>query len=324
MERDDKQAMADLVSQMVQEEDIEAIHVDQITVAQFALKAKRQLEGTDPFPQLILDAHNAVWKVVERVKDQAPALVRSVIDLEARRVKRYEGQTVREFDRTLAVSEIDRDALVEAAADGNGAGESIRERISVIPIGVDTGEWLPVKRAAQSASILAMGTLDYPPNADGIRWFANEVFPLIYAKTPSSTLAIVGKNPPRDIQRLQTKSEGAVQVTGYVEDLTPYFKAAALMVVPVRAGGGMRVRILEGFARGIPMVATTLGLEGIEAEPNKEILVADTPSEFAAMAVSALEDRDLRKSLATKGRSLVERKYDWRRALAGLGAIYDS
>ena len=324
VERDDTRSMTQLVSALVSELGIEAIHADQLTMAQYAKEAAMTFSGKGQAPLLIFDAHNAVWKIVERMKDYVPALLAPIIDLEARRAKSYEGEIVREFDRTLAVSEADRGELAEAGADGAGAVEHICERISVIPIGIDTAEWLPIKRDDRSANILAMGTLSYPPNADGIRWFASKVFPLIRAEVPRATLTIAGKNPPNGIQRLQTQSEGEVQVLGYVEDLTPCFEAAAIMVVPVRAGGGMRVRILEGFARGIPMVTTTLGLEGIDAEPTEEILVADTSSDFAALVVGVLEDRYPRGLIATNGRSLVERKYDWRIALSGLDEIYDS
>jgi glycosyltransferase involved in cell wall biosynthesis len=121
---------------------------------------------------------------------------------------------------------------------------------------------------------MTMGTLHYPPNADGIRWFAKDVFPLVRQQVPQVTLTIVGKNPPPDFLHLQEQYPGVITVTGYVPDLTPFMEKAAIMVVAVRAGGGMRVRILEAFARGLPVVTTTVGLEGIEARPGEDVLVA--------------------------------------------------
>ena len=328
VERDDLQAMRGLVRRIVVDKEIEVVHADQLSMAQFGLQARRALKGTIARPWLIFDAHNAVWRVLERFKDKSSALMRPVLDLEARRIKRYEGQIVRAFDRTLAVSEIDRSALIEASISGaNGRGmdngdHPIGLRISVIPIGVDTEQLQPAPRPSNSHSVLTLGTLHYPPNADGIRWFSSEVFPLVQAQAPEATLTIVGKNPPSDIQSLAANSDGAINVTGYSPDLTPYLEAAAVMVVPVRAGGGMRVRILEGFARGMPMVTTTLGLEGIEAAPNQDILVADTPTQFALQVVRLLENEQLRESLSRSGRRLAERKYDWKRALTPLGELY--
>ena len=123
VERDGLPAMRDLVRRLVVEKEIEAIHADQLTMAQFALEAKRSLEGTNSYPSMIFDAHNAVWRIVERFKEKSPSLMKPILDLETRRIKRYEGQIVRAFDRTLAVSEIDRSALMEASISGaNGRG----------------------------------------------------------------------------------------------------------------------------------------------------------------------------------------------------------
>ena len=111
-------------------------------------------------------------------------------------------------------------------------------------------------------------------------------------------------------------------MTGYVQDLTPHLEKATLMVIAVRAGGGMRVRILEAFARGMPVVTTTVGLEGIEARPGEDILVEDTPEEFAEAVLRLMEDPGLGSRLAKKGRLLVERSYDWQVVLTKMDEIY--
>ena len=112
-------------------------------------------------------------------------------------------------------------------------------------------------------------------------------------------------------------------MTGYVDDLTPYMEAAALMVVPVRAGSGMRVRLLEAFARAMPAVTTTIGLEGIHATHDKEILVADDEHSFANATLQLLKDPALQEKLATNGRILAEQKYDWRAVLKQMDAVYN-
>lgn len=319
-------AMTELVQEIVASRDIEAIHADQLSMAQFALATGGPSDGNDLELKLIFDAHNAVWTIIERMKRQLPALLGPVIDLESRRIKAYEGQIVRAFDRTLAVSKTDRVSLLQASASGTNRGVAMNtdgtrsSRINVVPIGVDTHQLRPISRPVDSKKILTLGTLHYPPNADGVRWFARDVFPLIREGMPGASLTIVGKNPPADIQRLA--QEGMIAVEGYVAELAPYLEAAAILVVPVRAGGGMRVRILEGFARGIPMVTTTLGLEGIEAKPGRDILVADSPAGFAHAASGLLRDKGLRAELSSNGRKLVVEKYDWRTALEPLDEIY--
>jgi len=211
----------------------------------------------------------------------------------------------------------------DAAMDISGNGNNNITPISVIPIAVDTDHIRPVDREENSLNILTMGTLYYPPNADGIRWFVQEVFPLVRQKMPKTTLTIIGKNPPKDFVRLAENAENGVTVTGFVEDLDPYFAKSALMVIPVRAGGGMRVRILESFARGMPIVTTTIGLEGIQAESGKDVLVADSPMDFAQSVINLLQDKTLQDKLSINGRRLVENKHDWQVVLGELDKTYE-
>jgi glycosyltransferase involved in cell wall biosynthesis len=168
-----------------------------------------------------------------------------------------------------------------------------------------------------------LGTLHYPPNADGIRWFFNEVFPLVQKRVPDVTLTIIGKNPPRDFIELAERNPGTIKVTGYVDDLVPYLEESALMVVPVRAGGGMRVRILEAFSYAMPVVTTTVGLEGIHGTPDHDVLVADTPLDFANRTIELLENPSLQERLSTNGRELATNKYDWQVVLAAMRPIYE-
>jgi glycosyltransferase involved in cell wall biosynthesis len=145
---------------------------------------------------------------------------------------------------------------------------------------------------------------------------------LIREQVPDVTLTVIGKNPPADFSSAAARSGGSIRVTGYIPDLTPYMEQAALMVIPVRAGGGMRVRILEAFARGIPVVTTTLGLEGIDAKPEQDVIVADTANTFSSAVIRLIGDQALQSQLARNGRRLAEAVYDRRIALQKLDLIY--
>jgi glycosyltransferase involved in cell wall biosynthesis len=169
---------------------------------------------------------------------------------------------------------------------------------------------------------VTLGTLHYPPNADGIRWFFEQVYPKVRDIDPDANLTIIGKNPPPEFIRFAEQNSEHVSVTGYVPDLEPFLKNAAVLVIPVRAGGGMRVRILEGFAYGEAIVTTTMGLEGIDAESGKEVIVADTPQDFAEAVLELLGNYELRNEIAKNGRDLVERKYDWQVVLQKVQDIY--
>ncbi|MBK8900861.1 MAG: glycosyltransferase [Anaerolineaceae bacterium] len=315
IERDDLPQMRSYIRQLLAAEKFDVIHADQLTMTQFALGAEGEKR-----PFLIFDAHNAVWTITERMGESAPWFLKPVLRLESQRIKRYEGMLVEQFDHTMVVIEPDRRALLAGVRDGST--ESLRHRITVIPIAVDTRQLYPIHRQPPSARIVTLGTLHYPPNADGIRWFLREVLPLVRQQIPDATLTIIGKNPPKDFLEAAGQYPEVVTVTGYVPDLKPYMEQSSIMVVPVRAGGGMRVRILEAFARAMPVVTTTVGLEGIEATDGKEVLVADDPAAYAAATVQLLRNEELQNRLSANGRLLATTIYDWQIVLKKMDQIY--
>ena len=328
IERDDISAMRKLVSQQLATESIDVIHADQLTMTQYAFS----YEGSNNhLPYTVFDAHNAVWTIVERMQENVNVYLKPVMKLEAGRIKRYEGMVVEKFDHTLAVTEVDRQALLEAwntyidspSVGGERQNADQAPRITTYPITVDTEQLAPIDRQAGSKNIMTMGTLHYPPNADGVRWFVREVFPLISKRVTEATLTIVGKNPPQDLIQLAAKESPRIIITGYVPDLKPYMEAAALIAVPVRAASGMRVRILEAFARSMPVVTTTVGLEGIDAHIGEDVLVQDTSAGFASAIVQLLKDEALQAQLATNGRRIAQNRHDWKTGLKGLENIYE-
>lgn len=316
IERDDIVEFRSLIERIVASEHVDAIHADQLTMTQFALPFAKSVHSK---PALIFDAHNAVWAITDRMKQNAPFYFQLPLMLETKRIKRYEGKIVRDFHATLAVTEPDRQLLIKAMDEPTSMPVA---PITVIPIAVDTAKIQPAERPAESANILSIGTLHYPPNADGIRWFVKDVFPLIRLNVPDVKLTIIGKNPPKDFLKLANDPGSGILVTGFVPNLEPYFSESALAVIPVRAGGGMRVRILEAFARAMPVVTTTVGLEGIQAEPGKDVLVADRPADFAEAVTGLLKDKALQSQLAKNGRHLAETKYDWKVILKDMDRVY--
>ncbi|HJS28797.1 MAG TPA: glycosyltransferase family 4 protein [Anaerolineales bacterium] len=323
IERDDRREMRDIITKLLEEKQFDAIHADQLTMTQFAISPERSNGGDTPqngvWPETVFDAHNAVWTIVSRLSENANPIMKPVLSLERNRIRRFEGRVVCDFDHTLAVIEPDRTALLEAAA---GWQPLEPPSIEVIPIAVDTDELAPVIRRSGSLNILTLGTLHYPPNADGIRWFLNSVFPLIRERISDATLTIVGRNPPGDFLQAAATQPGVVEVTGFVPELTPLFERAGVVVIPVRAGGGMRVRILEAFSRAMPVVTTSIGIEGIEAEDNREVVIADTAEDFSDAVCRLLTDFEAQEELGRNGRELAVSRYDWKVVLEGLKSIY--
>ncbi len=321
VERDDQPDVRTLIKGLLADQAVDAIHADQLTMTQFALPA-----GDDPHSGartiLIFDAHNATWKILERMAVENRGFKHFFFRLEANRIRRYEARIVTRFDRILAVSQVDRAALLEAVRLTKLPTTGLEHKFEVIPITVDCQEIRPVVRQKGSLNLFTLGTLHYPPNADGIRWFVAEVFPLIRAAVPGVTLTIVGKNPPVDFLHLQQRQPDVFRVPGYVPDLTPWLEQAAVVVVPVRVGGGMRVRILEAFAHAMPVVTTTIGFEGIEAISGEHLLAADGAIPFAQAVITLLGDEDLQNQLAHNGRRLAEKVYDRRIVLKSFDLIY--
>lgn len=319
--RDDLPAMRQLIARLAQQP-FDIVHADQLTMAQFALRFRtmaRSIAGKTP--ATVFDAHNAVYEIVERTRQTALPFLRPILGLEAQRLKQYEARLLEQFDQVLAVSEIDKRALLNAA-NGSKNAEPLASKIAVIPIAVDNTSSQVKQRHPEPNHILTIGTLFYPPNADGVRWFVKQVFPLIQNQIPNVTLSVVGPRPPQDLIDLSRQQPHAIQVTGYVPDLQPYFERAAVAVVPVRVGSGMRVRILETMARGVPIVTTSTGVEGIDAIDGEHLLVADEPAKFAMAVERVLKNPALGETLVCRSRQLVQEKYDWRVVLPALETIY--
>jgi glycosyltransferase involved in cell wall biosynthesis len=306
IERDDLRAMRLAVEETVARVAPDAVHADQLSMGQFAVDLPVRLR--------ILDEHNAVWTIVQRAaKHEGRGVRRLLAELEWRKLRHYEADLCRRFDQVTVVSLEDRVALEQAAGE--------RLPTHVIPIAIDPGE-LPFRpRGEKARDVVSVATMFYPPNVEGIQWFSEGVFPLVRNAAPETQFLVVGSRPPDRIKQLMTPSSGIV-VMDYVADLDPVLQRGGVLVVPVHSGSGMRVKILESFARGIPVVTTSIGVEGIDARHGEHLLIADEPAAFAEAVVCLLRDRVVAARLAAAGRRLVEKHYDWRTALSVLDEVY--
>jgi polysaccharide biosynthesis protein PslH len=308
IERDGSRAMRKAIEQLVARENFDVVHADQLSMGQFAIDL--------PVPIRVLDEHNAVWTIVRRAAAYESSFTRRLVaEIEWRKLRSYEGRVVREVDHVTVVSDADRQALEMAA------GAPIRATIVPITVDIEALRFAPATSAAPR--ILSVATMFYPPNAEGVSWFAREVFPIVRAAVPAAEFTIVGSRPPKNVLALADSVEG-ISVTGYVEDLDPLVQESTLLVVPVHSGSGMRVKILEALARGLPIVSTSVGAEGIDVVAGEHLLVADEPADFASAVIHLLRDSASAGRLARRGRELVEQRYDWRTGLSALESVYPS
>jgi len=259
----------------------------------------------------VLDEHNVEYRLFERTwRLETSPLRRLYYRQEARKLRRDELRACRRADAILTTSDVDRAVLAPHVE-----GIPIR----VVPNGVDTTFFTPGTTPEEPGRLVFTGAIDYQPNTDGVLYFHAEIWPRIRRMAPGVTLAVVGKDPPTAVRAL---AGGGITVTGTVPDVRPWMQSASVFVVPLRVGGGTRLKILEAMASGRAVVSTSLGCEGLDVTPGADILIADTPAAFAEAVVRCLRDPALRAGLTARARALVERRYRWESIGAGLSDFY--
>lgn len=309
--RDQIPAMTDKIDQLVRSGSFDVVHADQLWMAQYAL-ATQQTGVSKPL-RSILDQHNAVHLIPHRLAEaESNPVKRFILNREARLLANYEPDVCNQFDHVVWVTSEDRQAVAELPR-ASGLEQSYS---TIIPICADPVQTEPISRSPNGHRVTFLGGLHWPPNAQGILWFAEHVFPQVRAKMPRALLTIIGKDPPAGLSGV------GVEVTGYVTDLEPYLSETAVFVVPLHAGGGMRVKILDAWSWGLPIVSTTIGAEGIDVRHGEDILIADSSATFAQAIIRIMADPNLAQRLIDTGRQTVIEKYNWQKTYRAWDEIY--
>lgn len=253
-----------------------------------------------PVP-VVLFEHNVEYMIWQRLCAlETNPVKRALFEVEWRKLRAREADACMQADLTIAVSEDDRRRL-EAEAPGI--------RAASIPTGVDTNYFAPNGHAERADRLVFSGSMDWHPNEDAVLHFADAILPRIRAEIPGVTLTVVGRNPTARLREIALRAE--IIVTGTVDDVRPSIAEAAVYVVPLRAGGGTRLKIFEALAMAKPVVSTTVGAEGLALEPGRHFVAADDPRDFAEAVVGLLRDPQRRTALGQAGRDLVEAYYSW-------------
>jgi sugar transferase (PEP-CTERM/EpsH1 system associated) len=209
---------------------------------------------------------------------------------------RYAGH----FDLNVTMSDMDRDLLLS---------RNSHLHIKTVPNGVDTREFQPLPMPAEhNKKLIYVGNMGYRPNVDAVTFFCEDILPLIRAEVPDVEFWIVGNSPPPEVETL---ANDHVHVTGRVEDVRPYYQDSTVCVIPLRAGGGTRLKILESMALGRPVVSTSIGAEGIDITDGENILLGDDPHTFANQTILLLQDKGKRQTIRDQARQFVVDHYDW-------------
>lgn len=251
----------------------------------------------------VIFTHNVEAQIWKRHYEVAGnPLWKAIAWREWKTMERAEREYLNAADHVLAVSETDRDAFSEFVDP---------RKLSVVQTGVDVDYFRPDQRDERAGSIVFTGSMDWLPNEDGILYFAEQILPLVRQRMPEVSVTVVGRRPSAKLQSLAARESG-IRLTGWVEDVRPYLAQSAVFIVPLRIGGGTRLKIFEAMAAGLPVVSTTIGAEGLPVQDGENIALADSPSDFAERTVALLNDAGERARLGQAARRLVVEKYSWR------------
>lgn len=274
----------------------------------------RQAPSGQTPPRVVVDSHNIDYDLCRQYAHNGDGLLRrGYAAINWRKLRREEVSTYRDADGVYLCSVADQRRLLDEAPTANTA---------VIPNAADVDFYQPRAEYPKpdGRTVVFFGTMSYTPNSDGVSFFLREIWPQVVAAHPNARFKIMGGEPPASIKELAGPQ---VEFAGFVSDLRPHLAETALVVVPLRLGGGTRLKIVEAMAMGKAIVSTTLGAEGIEAIPGQDLLIEDRPEAFAAAVNRMLDDPGLAASIGQSARRLAVEHYAWSRAASALEGFYD-
>jgi polysaccharide biosynthesis protein PslH len=273
----------------------------------------RQAPAGERRPRLVVDSHNIDYELARQYASAAGSLFRSAYaGINWRKLRREELGTYRDADGVYLCSAADERRLLDEVPEA---------RTAVIPNAADVEYYQPrpTDPPPDGRTVVFFGHLSYAPNVDGVIHFAKDIWPRIAEARPEARFKIVGGDPPRSILQLASPR---VELTGFVPDLRPHLAAASAVVVPLRLGGGTRLKIVEAMAMGKAIVSTSLGAEGIEAIPGQDILIENQPEAFARAVCDLLAEPDFAARVGQSARRLAIERYAWSGAAEALEGFY--
>ena len=290
-------AVISQLDRLFQERRFEVAQIESMHLIAYA----RRIRQIAPNTRLILDWHNIESEILARFAQNDRNPLRSWYAKRTSSLSRnVENELLRLCHAHTVCSERERQVLLDRAPEA---------RIEVVGNGVDCEFFAqPSPATGERQDVLFMGRMDYHANIDAALYFAREIWPQVRQRRPELRLVIVGAQPPKLVLALR---EQGITVTGTVEDVRPFYRSALVSVVPLRVGGGTRLKVLEAMAAGTPVISTTLGAEGLAICPGKDIVIADTPATMADAIVSLQAGSTFWQELLANGQRLVRANYDW-------------
>jgi glycosyltransferase involved in cell wall biosynthesis len=282
--------MNQLIKDFIRKHEIDFIRIDHMHMAWYATE----------FSQIpcVLRKQNIDSIILERfLQQQSNPLKKIFAWSQWKKMLRYEAKVCKNF-YNITISPEDKKALHALIPEA---------RVVDIPCGIETPEIIPMKpNGAREYTLTFLGSMDWAPNEDGILWFIQEIWPTLKGKFPQLKLQLVGRNPSNTLKAV---ADDSITVTGFVKDVLPYLQNTDIFIVPLRMGSGMRIKILEAMSLGLPIVTTTIGYEGITADPEIHLKVADTPIDFINQISFLLDNYQKRVQLGQNAREYLKNHY---------------
>lgn len=294
------------IFEWTEEKAFDIVHYDTISLCQFDLGAKQ-------IPK-ILTHHNIESKLMaRRSRFEKRPLVRSYFIKQTEKLKKYEAKESGKHDVNIVMSDTDGEELKKINPEVN---------LAVVPNGVDTEYFVP-GTATGEPSLIYTGGMNMFANKDAVLYFLKDIWPSIKAKEPMVKFYAIGQDPPAELMEIG-KSDHQVIITGYVDDVRPYVADSSVYVVPLRVGGGTRLKVLDAMAMGKAIVSTSIGCEGLKVSDGKNIVISDKPDDFAEKTVTLLKNQDKRTSLGRAARELAISMYSWQKIGRLLQDVYET
>lgn len=290
---------------LLNREEFDIVYADTVPMAYYALRAKGKAK-------LVLNHHNVESSLLfRRAAIASNRFIRWYLNHQAKKLRKWEEQVCPQFDINLTVSDLDSEEL-RSYAPGT--------RYEVIANGTDTDYFNP-GFGVEGHEMMFAGGGTWFPNRDAMSWFIRDIFPKIVARVPDAVIHVIGINPPEDVIEASIR-DTRIMVHGFVPDIRPYLARSAVYVVPIRVGGGTRLKILDAFAAGKTVVSTSIGCEGISCENGTHIRIADSEDTFAETVTDLFANHAARLELEQNARQLVERTYSWQIIGSRLRELY--
>lgn len=275
-------------------ENYDIVHLETLWVVPYLDAIRKNSKA-----KIVLRSQNVEYLIWERLTNDCKNPIKKwYLKLLAKRLKKYEFDTLNSFDGIAAITDVDANQYKKMGA---------KIPIIHIPFGIDLKKYVADTSNVEYPSVFHLGAMDWLPNVDGIKWFLTDVWPKVYDKHPNVKLYLAGRGMPQWLLDLKT---AGVVIVGEVANAQKFINSKSVMVVPLSSGGGMRVKIIEGMALAKTIVTTSIGCEGINCENNRNILIANTANEFVDAIHQCVSDKNRCETIGNNAQKLISEKYD--------------